>query len=141
MSKHHQLCLTGLPAAGVLSAELLRQSRSLMPGMAPNFPRSEVVQNLAIFASYLDTIIKPDEGNYLVAQQGQKTIRHVLDQVLSGEQPPTVIADNSGRSERPTNDDNQLDGVSSDNQDLFLSWFDGSMQQMSESWLTWVNFT
>lgn len=96
---------------------------------------------MTIFASYLDTLLKPDEGNYRVAQQGQKAIRHVLDLVLSGEQLPTVITDNPEGSQRPMNEDSLLESVNTDDHDMFLSWFDGSMQQMSDSWLTWVNFT
>jgi chromatin structure-remodeling complex subunit RSC3/30 len=140
MSTHFQLCLPGLPAAGVLSAELLRRSRYPSVGISPNFPRSEIIQNLTIFASYLDSLLKPDEGNYRVAQQGQKAIRHVLDLVLSGEQLPSAIFDNAERGQSSGNDDSPLDGVNSDH-DMFLSWFDGSMQQMADSWLTWVNFT
>jgi chromatin structure-remodeling complex subunit RSC3/30 len=141
ISKHYQLCLPGLPAAGVLSAELLRRSRSPVAGASPSFPRSEVIQNLTIFASYLDTLLKPDEGNYRVAQQGQKAIHHVLDLVLSGEQLSSAVTDNSEGYQRPMNEASLLDGVNTDDHDMFLSWFDGSMQQMSDSWLTWVNLT
>ncbi|KAJ5343699.1 Transcription factor [Penicillium brevicompactum] len=136
-----QLCLPGLPCAGVLSAELLRQSRSTIPASSSNFPRSEIIQNLTLYASYLDTMIRPDEGNHRLAQQGQKAIRHVLDQVLSAEQLPPAIDGNDWSDIVARNDDNIFDGMNVDDNGLLFSLVDGSMQQMSDSWLTWVNFT
>ncbi|CAG8230804.1 unnamed protein product [Penicillium salamii] len=135
------LCLPGLPCAGVLSAELLRQSRSPIRANSSSFPRSEIIQNLTLYASYLDTMIKPHEGNFRVAQQGQKAIRQVLDQVLSAEQLPPVIDESQWGGTMVRNDDNMLDGVNLDEHDLFFNLVDGGMQQMSESCLTWVNFS
>lgn len=136
-----QLCLPGLPCAGVLSAELLRQSRSPTPASSSSFPRSEIIQNLTLYASYLDTLIRPDEGNYRVAQQGQKAIRHVLDQALSAEQLPLAMNENDWRGAMTRNDDNIFDDMNVDDNGLLFSLVDGSMQHMSDSWLTWVNFT
>ncbi|KAJ5187961.1 Transcription factor [Penicillium cf. griseofulvum] len=134
------VCLPGLPSAGVLCAELLRRSRSIVASPFLGFPRSEIIQNLTLFAAYLDTIINPQDGNYRIAQQGQRAIRHVLDQVLSAETLSSVIED-TGTRDRPIDDANLPDGVNFDDHDLFLGWLDGNMQHMSDSWLGWVNFT
>jgi chromatin structure-remodeling complex subunit RSC3/30 len=134
------MCLLGLPSAGVLSVELLRQTRSTPRSTALNLPRSEIIQNLTLFASYLDAIIAPHDGNYRVAQQGQRAIRHVLDQVLSVNSGPCSISAGPVAGHKLTEDDNLPHDMNADD-DLFLGWFDGSMPQMSESWLAWVNFT
>jgi chromatin structure-remodeling complex subunit RSC3/30 len=131
---------SGLPSAGVLCAELLRRSRSTVISSCLEFPRSEIIQNLTLFASYLDTIIETHDCNYHVAQQGQKAIRHVLDQVLSVEGSSSVVED-TGMSDKMIDDANLLDGVDFDDHDLFLGWLDGNMQHMSDSWLASVNFT
>ncbi|CAG8122121.1 unnamed protein product [Penicillium olsonii] len=135
------LCLPGLPCAGVLSAELLRHSRSPIRANSTPFPRSEIIQNLTLYASYLDTMIKPDEGNFRVAQQGQKAIRHVLDQVLSAEQLSPMIDESQWGDGLVRSDDHLLDGVNFDEHDLFFNLMDGGMQQISESCLTWGNFS
>ncbi|KAJ5493522.1 hypothetical protein N7463_009609 [Penicillium fimorum] len=132
--------LPGLPSAGVLCAELLRRSRSTVTSSFLDFPRSEIIQNLTLFAGYLDTIINPHDGNYRVAQEGQRAIRHVLDQVLSAGGLSSVVED-TGASDKLIDDANLLDGVNLDDHDLFLGWLDGNMQHMSDSWLGWVNFT
>ncbi|CAI7588873.1 unnamed protein product [Penicillium viridicatum] len=132
------VCLPGLPSAGVLCAELLRRSRSAVVSSSLEFPRSEIIQNLTIFAAHLDTIVKPHDDNYGVAQQGQKAIRHVLDQVLSVDGLSSVVED-TGTSDKLIDDSSLLDGVNFDDHDSFLGWLDGNMQHMSDSWLAWVN--
>lgn len=88
----------GLPSAGVLSIELVRRSSNLgsmdtssseTEATTP-FSRSQAIQDLSIFASYLQTIIQPHEGNYDICQQARGTIRRVLDFVLSSEGAPTA---------------------------------------------------
>lgn len=104
------------------------------------FPRSEIIQNLTLFAAHLDTIVMPHDGNYRVAQQGHKAIRHVLDQVLSVDGISSVVED-TGTSDKLIDDSSLLEGVNFDDHDLFLGWLDGNMQHTSDSWLAWVNFT
>lgn len=77
---------------------------------------------------------------YRVAQQGQKAIRHVLDQVLSVEGLSSAVEDTE-TSDKLIDDASLLDSVDIDDPDLFLGWLDGNMQHMSDSWLGWVNFT
>lgn len=89
----------GLPSAGVLSIELVRRSSNLGSMDIPSseidatmpFSRSQAIQDLSIFASYLQTIIQPHEGNYDICQQARGTIRRVLDFVLSSEGSQTVF--------------------------------------------------
>ncbi|KAK5109875.1 hypothetical protein LTR62_006482 [Meristemomyces frigidus] len=71
----------GLPTAGVLAIELLRQeqSRQYTPDL---LPRSETIQDLSVFISALGAV-QPGEGNYNVCNQGRRSLRRVLDQILS----------------------------------------------------------
>ncbi|KAE8550986.1 hypothetical protein TMatcc_009059 [Talaromyces marneffei ATCC 18224] len=88
------LCYIGLPCAGVLAQELLQRSqRKHRPPMPSNtstsattpFPRSEVIQNLSVFASLLETALHIRDGNYGIARRGLDAIRNILDRVLSGD--------------------------------------------------------
>uniref|UniRef100_A0A093XJ68 Pyrimidine pathway regulatory protein 1 n=1 Tax=Talaromyces marneffei PM1 TaxID=1077442 RepID=A0A093XJ68_TALMA len=74
----------GLPSAGVLAIELLRQSQSTHHD--PMFPRSEIIQNLSRFAGDLEYAIAREAGNYEICQQARKLIRSILDRVLSAPQ-------------------------------------------------------
>lgn len=49
------------------------------------FPRSEIIQNLSVFASMLETTIHTRDGNYGIARRGLDAIRNILDRVLSGD--------------------------------------------------------
>ncbi|PYH99847.1 chromatin structure remodeling complex protein RSC3 [Aspergillus ellipticus CBS 707.79] len=81
------LCYAGLPAAGVLSTELLRRSQPqahLDPSIpATPFPRSEVIQSLSVFLSQLNTFLNKQQGDYEICVKGQKVISQVLDRVLA----------------------------------------------------------
>ncbi|MCJ1384382.1 hypothetical protein MMC17_007498 [Xylographa soralifera] len=70
----------GIPTAGVLAMELLKQSK--YPNLYPlTLPRSEVIQNLSIFIGCLGSI-RPTQGNYTLCVRMRKVIRRILDQVL-----------------------------------------------------------
>lgn len=137
----HKLCYFGLPAAGILSAELLRRSRCIVSDIHTHFPRSEIIQSLSIFASHLDTFIQSHEGNYRVSQPGRRVIRHILDQVLSHDNSPVVVSDASETMEQDLLVGNILHEVDADDRDLFLDWMDGAVEHKSDSWLRWVNFS
>ncbi|PYH92809.1 hypothetical protein BO71DRAFT_442182 [Aspergillus ellipticus CBS 707.79] len=86
----------GLPVAGVLAIELVRRCSPISADSASltfttPFPRSRVIQNLSIFASYIQTVIRPHEGNYGICQKARETIRRVLDVVLSAENTQPVF--------------------------------------------------
>ncbi|KAL4762199.1 Zn(II)2Cys6 transcription factor [Aspergillus foveolatus] len=82
------LCYMGLPAAGILTSQLLseRSMQALSPMPALTLPanfRSVTIQKLSVFVSHLTTLIQPHEGNFKVAQNGANFIRWVLDQALT----------------------------------------------------------
>lgn len=135
-----KLCYYGLPAAGILSAELLRRSRSIFSDISISFPRSEIIQSLSIFSSHLDTFIQSNEGNHRVSQQGQRVIRHILDQVLSCDGTPVVMPEAAGVQNQDFIVGDLLHDVDANDRDLFLDWMDGTVEHKSESWLRWVNF-
>ncbi|KAL3481543.1 hypothetical protein BJX99DRAFT_253468 [Aspergillus californicus] len=86
----NDICYIGLPAAGVLSKELLRQSNSpTNPPLSPSFPRSEIIQHLSVFAAHLETLFPDREGDYHTRRRGLQFIRSVLDAVLT---PPYITA-------------------------------------------------
>ncbi|TQB74292.1 hypothetical protein MPDQ_005015 [Monascus purpureus] len=75
----------GIPAAGVLAMELLRQSGYLSQSSPPNIShrRSEIIQNLSIFASHLQYVVRPHDGNYDICQYSRRIICRILDRILS----------------------------------------------------------
>ncbi|KAL4742408.1 hypothetical protein BDV11DRAFT_19833 [Aspergillus similis] len=84
------LCYMGLPAAGILTSQLLSKgSLQALPSM-PALPlpgnfRSLTIQKLSVFVSHLTSLIQPHEGNFKIAQNGAKFICWVLDQALTRE--------------------------------------------------------
>ncbi|KAJ5719976.1 hypothetical protein N7493_006854 [Penicillium malachiteum] len=90
----------GLSSAGVLSIELVRRASNVniddsSVAVTAPFPRSRVIQVLSNFASYLQTIVQPHEGNYDICQQARETIRRVLDFVLTDDPKPDTITSHS----------------------------------------------
>ncbi|KAJ5399819.1 hypothetical protein N7465_010308 [Penicillium sp. CMV-2018d] len=74
----------GLPSAGILAIEVLRQTQNARPWPSERrFARSEVIQNLSNLASHIQYIILPQKGNYEICQQGRKVILYILDHVLA----------------------------------------------------------
>ncbi|CRG92817.1 Ribosome biogenesis protein ERB1 [Talaromyces islandicus] len=113
----------GLPSAGILVIELLRQTQKthLQP-TKELFPRSEVIQNLSILASHIQYIHLPQNGNYEICQQARKVIVYILDHLLSKptEAPtsaspvPSNIIPTDWLSEEWLNDGSE-----------FITWIDG----------------
>ena len=111
-----QMFVHGLPAAGVLSIELLKQEQSRM--FTPDIlPRSETIQDLSVFISALGAV-NPGEGNYSICNQGRRALKKVLDQILS---PSQVLI--SGSSEQQTFDDMSLFFPTGNDAD-FLQWLE-----------------
>ncbi|KAL4876373.1 hypothetical protein BJY04DRAFT_200083 [Aspergillus karnatakaensis] len=82
----------GLPAAAVLSKELLRQFHNSQPTPSTTFfPRPEIIQHLSIFAAHLETFFTDREGDYETRKRSLHFIRSVLDIVLAPA-PPTLPA-------------------------------------------------
>lgn len=65
--------------------ELLRQSGYLSQSSPPNIShrRSEIIQNLSIFASHLQYVVRPHDGNYDICQYSRRIICRILDRILS----------------------------------------------------------
>lgn len=139
-SMHNQVSYYGLPTAGVLAIELLRLSQpqppplptpptsSLSDRSSPTpFPRSEVIQNLSIFASHLQTVIQPHEGNYDICQQARKAIRHILDRVLSSSfepGPPLSASQDAAGTDWLIGANNAGYGAPLDDGADFMKWID-----------------
>ncbi|KAL4974591.1 putative Zn(II)2Cys6 transcription factor [Aspergillus desertorum] len=79
------LSYIGLPAAAVLSKELLRRSQLSADQsiLEIPFPRSEVIQRLSVFVVQVESFFPSREGDYDTCMKGLSFIRQVLDSVLS----------------------------------------------------------
>ncbi|PLN80641.1 putative Zn(II)2Cys6 transcription factor [Aspergillus taichungensis] len=109
----------GLPAAAVLSKELLRRSQSSanQSTSGTSFPRSKIIQNLSVFAAQIETFFPCREGDYDTCMKGLAYIRRVLDSVLS--------ACACAVSGQPADETRAVEGGSSGNGDMnFMTLFD-----------------
>lgn len=72
----------GLRSAAILAIELLKQE--MLPSYPENplLPRSQTIQDLAIFAARLGAV-DPSDGCYSVCEQGKRVITKILDRILS----------------------------------------------------------
>jgi hypothetical protein len=79
------LVYCGIPAAGVLMIELLKQHRSPKRyRLCLSLTRSEIVQHLSVFVFCL-SVVRPTEGNYKICVHMQKVVQKILEKVL---EPP-----------------------------------------------------
>ncbi|KAL3493935.1 hypothetical protein BJX62DRAFT_234790 [Aspergillus germanicus] len=84
----------GLPAAAALSKELLYRSHNPSPpGEVSPFPRSEIIQNLSIFAAHLEAFLPNRESDADTLRKGLQSVRSTLDAVLN---QPTSFAQSNG---------------------------------------------
>ncbi|KAL2217004.1 hypothetical protein M432DRAFT_592153 [Thermoascus aurantiacus ATCC 26904] len=76
--------LYGLSSAELPSHELLLQSQSQHPSSpeTTHLPRSELIQNLSVFISYLDWVAMPGHRNHDPCKEGVKKLKGILDQIL-----------------------------------------------------------
>ncbi|RDW81526.1 uncharacterized protein DSM5745_05083 [Aspergillus mulundensis] len=120
------LCYMGLPAAGILTSQLLseRHLEALSPMPALSLPanfRSLAIQKLSVFVSHLSSLVQPHEGNFDIAQNGAKFIRRVLDQALTpdvGQSVPWSADARTGPSEPWFDDSDMPDDFD------FMAWCD-----------------
>ncbi|KAL2812994.1 hypothetical protein BJX63DRAFT_395390, partial [Aspergillus granulosus] len=79
------LSYVGLPAAAALSKELLHRSHNSPPlsGEATPFPRSEIIQNLCVFAAHLETFLPNRESDSATFNKGLQSIKSTLGAVLN----------------------------------------------------------
>ncbi|KAK5134203.1 hypothetical protein LTR08_006863 [Meristemomyces frigidus] len=119
------LTVHGIPTAGVLAIELLKQeqSRQYTPEI---LPRSETIQDLSVLISALATV-GPGEGNFSICDQGRRGLKRVLDQILSPHVPPVASSDQASFDEMslyfPTGNDAD-----------FLQWLD-NMDWDNGNWM------
>lgn len=77
-SHFKQITYFGIPCAGVLSIELLKDA---VGQSSTQFSRSDAIQKLTLFIAFLEWI-RPTDGNYTLAQRLRIVIRRVVDHVL-----------------------------------------------------------
>lgn len=77
------------------------------------------IQKLSDFVSHLMFLVRPQDGNYEIAQQGARFIRQVLDRISSPETPQP--APMSPDIELPVD---WLDSCDLDGNLDFMEWFD-----------------
>nr|POF06872.1 hypothetical protein CFP56_31496 [Quercus suber] len=126
------LAVHGLPTAGVLAVELLKQEQSRQY-TADVLPRSETIQDLSVFISTL-ALVKFGEGNYPVCNQGRRALRRILDQILS---PNPLVAT------RPNGDPSQAQPIFDEmsvyfptaNDADFLQWLENVDWDKSGNWI------
>lgn len=101
----------GLPAAGVLAVEMLKQEqqRQYTPDI---LPRSETIQDLSVFISALAAVAS-GEGNFFICDQGRRALSRVLDQILAPTPPSVVLPYDDASLYFPTGNDAD-----------FLQWLD-----------------
>lgn len=78
-----------------MAIELLKQEMLPQYPEEPLLPRSQTIQDLAIFASRLGSV-QPTDGCYSVCEQGKRVITKILDRILSPSPPVAPQRQNSG---------------------------------------------
>jgi chromatin structure-remodeling complex subunit RSC3/30 len=72
---------------------LLYRSHNPPLSEAAPFPRSEIIQNLSVFAAHLEAILPNRESDADTLKKGLQSVRTTLDAVLN---QPTIFAKSSG---------------------------------------------
>lgn len=72
----------GLRSAAIVAIELLKQDMLPQYPERPTLPRSQTIQELAVFAARLATV-DPSDGCYNLCEQGNRVISKILDRILS----------------------------------------------------------
>ena len=127
---------SGIPSAGVLSVELLRQCK--YPGTVYYpLPRSEIIQNLSVFIGCLDWV-RPSEGNYTLCARMRKVIKRILDEVLELP-PPSNVEPLSGVAPEGIYDEQPVSSMFElENDAEFLDWLnsgDWTRDMLQDPWM------
>lgn len=83
----------GMRSAAILAIELLKQEMLPSYPEDPLLPRSQTIQELAVFAARLGAV-DPSDGCYGMCEQGKKVITKILDRILNPE--PAEARQNGG---------------------------------------------
>ncbi|KAI1463404.1 uncharacterized protein F4812DRAFT_446814 [Daldinia caldariorum] len=81
------LAVQGMRSAAVMAVELLKQEQLPVYPRNPLLPRSQTIQDLAVFAAVLGAV-DPSDGSFSICDQGRKVITQILDRILSPPDPP-----------------------------------------------------
>ncbi|KAI5865270.1 hypothetical protein GGS23DRAFT_618267 [Durotheca rogersii] len=81
------LAVQGLRSAAVIAVELLKQEQFPVYPKEPLVPRSQTIQDLAVFAARLGAI-DPTDGSFLLCDQGRRVITYILDKILTPQGVP-----------------------------------------------------
>jgi chromatin structure-remodeling complex subunit RSC3/30 len=125
----------GLPAAGVLTIELLRRSQHAphtINSFPTQFPCSDVIQQLTLVVLNLETFIWPDEGDYGMAKQASKVISKALDRIHSSE--PFIQSVSTASSDSSTPNRLSGDDISSVDETDLMNWLENT-DWGQDSWL------
>ncbi|KAK7963667.1 hypothetical protein PG988_010641 [Apiospora saccharicola] len=89
INTNYMVAIHGLRCAAVLAVELLRQEQLPVYPKEPLLPRSQTIQDLSVFVSRLDLILKVEllQGTFPLCEQGRKVLTRILDKILS---PPSA---------------------------------------------------
>lgn len=82
VSERIQITYYGIPSAGAICVELLKQSSG---HTIVQFSRSDAIQKLTLFIGFLEWI-RPTHGNFNLAARLNQVIKRVLDHVLESRQ-------------------------------------------------------
>lgn len=103
----------GLRSAAIVAVELLKQEMLPVYPTDPLLPRSETIQDLAIFAARLATVELSDVSSNL-CKQGNRVISKILDRILSPggarQASEKDCAHETAQTQPPTSFDNQIPG-------------------------------
>lgn len=125
----YQIAFHGIPAAGILAVELLKQENSLTPYFPDDLPRSETIQDLSVFISAL-AAVEPSVvggGNYIICNKAKRVLKRVMDKILSPKPATTHTTSSAGpitTPDQPPYDDPTMyfppHGTDAD----FLNWLE-----------------
>jgi hypothetical protein len=76
-----QMQLYGFPAASVLIETLRSETRSGIP-VDYTTPRAEIIRNLCVFISHLDSVELPRNGSDALFKRASKYFRTVIDEAI-----------------------------------------------------------
>ena len=77
-----KILMYGLPGAAVLSTALQNGPSKSKADFPPEVRRSQVIRNLSVLVSRLETTTSPDNANHAFCMQASRAIACVLDSIL-----------------------------------------------------------
>jgi hypothetical protein len=128
----------GLPAATVLTIELLRRSQPTSHTTDPSptqFPRDEIIHKLTLIVLNLEAFVWPDEGDYEMVKQASRAISQALRHIRSPQPPVQPVSTTISSPPTPNHLTNE-DMSSVDETDL-MNWLENTDWGQD----TWLDFS